>query len=393
MEQKIVRAFLVASVLQRASSSWFFSTYVLFILSFGYTLLDANMLNIVFMASNFILDPPTGHLADRWGQKKLYIWGLVCWGAGMFIYGFGGHMAYFALAELVGALGHSLQSGALDSWLLNNTNEEVTHKTLAKAGKWANWASIPTAILGGIVGTTWGLQWPWLLAGVSSLAAAGLVFWLTRQLPDDVACAGQKVSLPSVFANLKASSGEMIRSRNLRFVIVVAFFANLAFQPFNMFWPPVLKEAQIPQFLLGVVWAGIALAAAWGSDLAHSHHLLPDRASVAFIMLTIGLPMLLTSLFSYSWLLLGFFLAHEVGRGALGPVLFTYSNRFLTAEKRSECNSIRSSVQTLGAALGLLLSGILSTYISPLAVWGLSGALLIGVSFYALLSCFSLQEE
>ncbi|OGY09845.1 MAG: hypothetical protein A2782_03610 [Candidatus Blackburnbacteria bacterium RIFCSPHIGHO2_01_FULL_43_15b] len=345
------------------------------------------------MTSNFVLDPPTGHLADRWGQKKLYIWGLVCWGASMFIYGLGNHLVWFGIAEFVGAMGHSLQSGALDSWLLNHTSEEIAHGTLAKSGKWTHWASIPTAILGGFVGAAWGLKWPWLLAGMSSLVAAILIFWLTRHLPDEIACPGEKVSLGSMFSNLKITSGEMLSNGNLRFVIVAAFFSNLAFQPFNMFWPPILKEVQIPQFLLGTVWAGIALAAAWGSDLAQSRHLPPSRMSIALIVGGIGLPMLATTLFRYNWLLLGLFLAHEVGRGSLGPVLFTYSNRFLAAEKRSESNSIRSSVQTLGAALGLLLSGILSTYISPVAVWGLSGALLIGVSFYALLSCFPPRKE
>lgn len=69
--RKIQQIYVLSTSLQQFSVGWFFSTYVLFLLGNGLTLFHVNLLNVGFMTANFFLDPPTGFLADRIGQKRV----------------------------------------------------------------------------------------------------------------------------------------------------------------------------------------------------------------------------------------------------------------------------------------------------------------------------------
>ncbi len=89
------------------------------------------------------------------------------------------HLIYFgatgfwgcALAEAVGAVGQASRSEALESWLRNHGDEKSTHRALTEGDYWSKLAVIPTAFLGGIIGSQYGLQWPWLLSGTTGLMA------------------------------------------------------------------------------------------------------------------------------------------------------------------------------------------------------------------------------
>lgn len=364
-----------------------FGTYVLFVLNFGYTLLDVNLLNVVFMSSNVLLDPPTGYLADRYGQKKLYIAGQVCWGMGMFVYGFGGSLPVFALAEMIGAFGHSLMSGALDSWMTNHVGEEISHRTNARAKKYAQFVSAPSAILGAIIGAHFGLFLPWIIAGASSIFAALATYILTRSLPEraeseiaiNVGFGSQIIKMPGLIAR---NTFGMLSHKNLRFTLIVTFVSSMTFQPFNMFWAPIFTGLAVAPSLLGVVWLGISGMTALGLHIAERNR--TDHMGVAVAILAIGTPMLLTIWIPAPWGVVGLFLLHETGRGLLDVVIYTYSNRHIENSVRSESNSIRGSVFTLGAAIGLAISGVLTLWVTPLTVWGISGAVLLILAVYAL---------
>jgi MFS family permease len=80
--------------------------------------------------------------------------------------------------------------------------------------------------------------------------------------------------------------------------------------------------------------------------------------------------------------ILTFFLLHEIGRGALPPILFTFSNRHLKDETRSTANSARVAASTLGRGVGLMISGFMTLYFPPLVIWRLSALALLVLSFY-----------
>lgn len=365
-------AFTASIVMQNFATAWSFSTYVLFLLDHNLSLFDATLLNFLFMSTNVILDPPTGHFADRVGQKKVYLAGMAFWSLAMMIYGTGSMFLQFAAAELTAAVGHSLISGSLDSWLRNNIEEKEAYQAISKAGAYGRLASIPSGFLGGVIGSVYGLSWPWILAGAFSLVALAGSAILLRSLPESHSGGGEKEILPSLQQLLTLS----MRHKVLRLTIVVALVSTFAVQPYNMFWAPVLRDLSGESWWLGSIWAGMAAFIALGSYLATKF---PsggkNRLVVSVVFL--GLPMLFTPLVGNAAAVVGLILLHEIGRGSITPLLFAYANKHIEGSSRSTLNSVRSGAGTLGAAIGLLFFGYLTIYFPPRTIWGLAAICLL----------------
>lgn len=381
MRSHFAGSVVVALVLVRMASGWFFATYILFLLSHGLNLFEANLVNTTFMVSNTILESPTGYIADRWGQKRSHIAGVLFFSLGMFIYGVSGTVWGFVTAEIVAAAGRCFISGALDSWLLNQTDENTCSKAKSSAAMFGSLATIPTALIGSYLGATYGLYVPWFVASFFSLGVAAVTAIILWPFPDSRSWKKTKEDLPSLLSVYKL----VIGIGSLRYVTLLGLVYFLACQPLNMFWPVVFRDRSGEVWWLGAVWMGIAVATSIGAYLGRSRLLTLNGTGLMLVILATGVPIFCAVFVPGSLLLVGMFLLHEIGRGAFEPVFFTYSNRHIPARVRSTANSIRSQAQMVGAAIGLVLSGAMTMLISPLAVWGIAGALLLLLAAYAFL--------
>jgi predicted MFS family arabinose efflux permease len=268
------------------------------------------------------------------------------------------------------------RSEALESWLRNHTSEQLSHKAITDGGYWSKLAMIPTALIGGIVAGKYGLEWPWFLSGATGLLALAVIWWWLRDIPERPDDYKQEETL-----QLWTIAKEAWKDQVLRRSFVVSAVLVGCFQPFNMFWPIVFKGATETTEWLGSLWIGIALASALGSKLAAKWKI--NSKGLALIVLSIGLPMLLPQM-EGSWILMILvpFLVHEVGRSMWLPVLWTYTNRRIKNSTRTSVNSLRSSAGTVGAVVGLLISGYLTKIMTPTQVWGISAIALILISIW-----------
>ena len=377
MDTKIERAFVAAKILESVASAWFFGSYVLFLQGLGLDLLQANLLNTIFMGLSSVLDPFTGNWGDRIGQKRVYLIGLAAWSASHLLYfgatGFWG----CALAEAVGAVGQASRSEALESWLRNHGDEKSTHKALTEGDYWAKLAVIPTALLGGIIGSRYGLQWPWLLSGTTGLMALLVIWWWLRRVPERPDGYVEDESDLQLWTIAKNAWKDPVLRRT--FIVTALLYA--CFQPFNMFWQVVFKNALGTSEWLGSMWIGIALTSAIGSKLAGKWKI--NSKGLAIIIASVGIPMLLPQVRG-NWMLLILipFLLHEIGRSMWLPVLWSYTNRRIGSSVRTSVNSLRSSAGTTGAVAGLLVSGYLTKIISPTQVWAVSAGVLILIALW-----------
>ena len=380
MKQKsIERTFVLVKILQEIGPAWTFSTYVLFLVGNSLSLFEVSMLNLIYMSISTLLDPFTGNIGDRIGQKKVYILGLFFWGLGMLVYGTSKNFGLFALAEGIAAIGNALMSEALESWLRNHSNEKRSHRAISTAAYRSRLASIPTAILGGIVGAKFGLRIPWILAGITSMVTMIIAWWYLRRYSDKLRKV--EIVLPQEL-NLGLIAKNAWREPVLRRSFIAVALITSTIQPFNMFWSVIFKEASGNSEWLGFLWMGIALMSALGSFLAKKWKI--SSRGLALIIASIGIPMLLPLFAERYWIpfILVPFLFHEIGRSTWGPVLFSYTNRKIDSKVRTSVNSLRSSAGTFGAAIGLFVSGILTKWLSPISVWGVSAVMLILVALW-----------
>ena len=379
MVSKIQRAFIVSVCLQHASIGWIFSTYVLFLLDRGLTLFEAHLLNFGFMIGIFLFDPPTGMLSDKFGQKKVYLTGVFFWGFGMIVYAKGLSFWHFLGAELIAAFGSCLISGSLDCWMRNLTNEEETHKTLSRVGIFGPIIQIPTAILGSIVAHNFGFTWPWILGFTSSMISLVISWFILRKLPEDY-------TQPNEFGWItlfKNATGSAFQNKDLRFTLLVTFGLMFFVQPFNMLWSVIFKNLSGEVWWLGSLWIGVAGGLALGAYFAKNKLYKLNGLGIIIALLFCGVPMLGASVSSSVYLSAPLFLIHEIGRGAIKPLIFTWANRHIPNNIRSTSNSIRSSLGALGSGLGLVIFGGLTNFFLPQTIWGISAIGLILLSIYA----------
>ncbi len=376
--KKITNAFIILKAFESASIGWFIVTYVLFLTKNGLTLFEATQVNMAYMLLHSIVDPFTGSLADKVGQTRVYLAGLLVYAIGDVLYGFGNTYLVFVVAEIIVAVAASLKSEALEAWLRNNVEHAVAHKTIANTDAVSKVVAVFTALGGAYIGSTFGLEYPWFLSALTCFAGFLVGVAITRKLPDRAVEDGEEQK-GSITESLKISA----RIPPLRFILAVSFVSAMAYQAFNMFWAPIFEEGGVDTMLLGGMWVGVSACSAIGAALV-ARLCKVEKLHVGFVILLTGLPMLIVSwFFSDAMLVLvGGFLLHEVGRGGRNPVLSTFSNYHISARIRSTTNSIRSSVNTFGAFVGLFLAGLLTEYMDAVSVWVVSGLVLVLLSGY-----------
>lgn len=380
MNKNLVNRFVVVKALESSMNGWFFPIYALFVLSKGLSLFELNLLNTVFMTVSSVLNPITGVLGDRIGQKKVYLIGILFWAGGTFVYGLGETFLAFAFAEFCSAVGQAFMSEALESLIRNIKGNKEAQKALSSSGFWSNIVGIPSVVLGGIIGSVYGLNIPWLVSGSFSLLTFFISAILLKDFHEEVRGGGDKVTLRKTFKSVW-------KINSFRFALFANFVSALCFQPFNMFWGPIFKDLGGEVWWFGFLWIGVATAGGIGSKLLGEKS--GSGKTLGFVFLTIAIPMLFASLSSNLWVVLTGFLLHEIGRGGINPIIFSLANRDNpNNDSRTTANSIKTSVRTFGAAAGLLIFGALTEFVSPLQTWTISAIFVIVLAVV----CFRRRE-
>src|SRR5690606_12070017 len=122
------------------------------------------ILNSWFMLWNFLLEVPTGTIADYWGRKASLTLGSLMAIGGALIYVSAPRFEVFLLANVVSAAGYALHSGAdealaYDSLKMMGKTSQAK-KTFANLESFKLGGVILGALAGGLIASHWGLQAP-----------------------------------------------------------------------------------------------------------------------------------------------------------------------------------------------------------------------------------------
>lgn len=220
------------------------------------------LLEAWFMFWIFVLEIPTGIIADRYGRKVSMILSLLCTASSMFIFGLTTDYSMYFVAEFVGAMGVSLMSGACEAWiydtLLKMKKEKDAKRVMSNYSASSTMAMVVAFPLGSLLVGSGLVQYPYVLAltfilsGVTSLLA--FLVMLTVHEP--------KVSRSSSEGFLAAGLNglkHIFKHRSLRaFTINSVLIRSVTF---FMFWlyQPLLKTVGFDIGLNGFVGAGFNL--------------------------------------------------------------------------------------------------------------------------------------
>lgn len=358
------------------------ATYVLFLLNQGLDFLQVNLVNLAFMTGNFLFEIPTGAYADYFGRKKSVILSNAFIAIAFGTYFFSSSLIMFIIAETLAALAITFQSGALDAWVVDSMEQKEYDSKDNYIFSHANIVAQVASLFGGIIGAYFGtvnLRFPMALGSIIAIFAVFASIFLMHEN-----YIRKKLDFKKDFIQIgkvaKEGISYGINHKVILWLTFGAFLSTFAFQSLNMYWSPRMNTlAGNKIWLMGWVWAGIAISMMFGSILAK--RLLQKGKSYLFILIILSLllaiPILLVSLVNTFYIVVWGFLIYELGRGLLTPIQKGYLNKHIPREKRATVLSFNSMVGKLGAASGLVILGLIAKNYSIQASWLLSGFLLL----------------
>lgn len=249
----------------------------------------------------------------------------------------------------------------------------------AKGGIYSSAGVIIGAVLGGYLGAV-DLALPWL-AGSMVLF---LLFVVSRFLMMEPYVKRKPLRLKSTFEEMKRIASSSVRygmSHPVIFNMIIAgFLLGIAVQPWNMYWSPFFKDTlNVDTSVLGWMFAAISLFSMVGMHFArHTLARLKDRKSVLiFDIILIAVAIIISSVIGAPYLVVLFFLLHEIGRGMWGPIDSALMNDYVPSKQRATIISFDSMVSHGGSAIGLFASGLIANSYGIPASWIIGAAVLL----------------
>lgn len=361
MDPKLV--YYAIQLLEGLGMGSFFPIYTPWLEEHGLNFYKMGVVNFFYHIVSSILDPFTGYLADKFGKRKMFIIGQMFWTSTQFIYGLSSRIPGFLLAEGIAAVGNSLKTDALESWLQNKVGEKESSRVMGRSKILFTVGQITTSIIAGYMSVKYGKQVAWLASGICFLVATmlGSIALFLGGTDIQVTGSGNEEAI-----GLKEIITTTLSNRKIRNTALLVISYNFATKPMFMYWPQIVQSLNMVEKERGWTILAIALPAILGSYLAGENRLITrdDRGFlVSFVILALGLS-LAGIAGSLPMLMLGLVLV-EIPYGAVKIVTYGHIYNEVDPRHRSTVNSIISAARTLGGAVSLLVMGKIADLFSP----------------------------
>jgi MFS family permease len=306
-----------------------------------------------FMLTSFLMEVPTGAVADRFGRKVSVACGGFLLAAASLLYGSFPHLAVFVAAEALFAVAITLVSGADEALaydsLLAQGREAEASRVMARleAAKLAG--ILAGALLGAVVASRFGVRWPMLLQAVP-LGLSGLVALTLTEPPR-----GKREAAESE-GYLRLLSGGLHHFRSAPALRALALDqVACGTVAWLVIWLYQLQLARVgvPLAGYGVVHAAMGLAQiALLSRLASVERAVGGRAHLARITAIVP-PLAMLGLAAATGVPASIALIVAAAAAGLGrPPLFSGPiNRLIPSERRATVLSAVSAARTLAVAM------------------------------------------
>lgn len=205
------------------------------------------------LAAVFLLEIPSGYVADIFSRKISLIIGLLGWVGGYICWILGNGFYFILLGELIFALGISFISGTLDAYLydlLKKRNKtHLYHKKLSKLQSWGNTGLFVSSLSGAFL-----YQWIAPTAPAYFSAFCLIIAILIMMLLPDVPEAKRKVAKQkSKLKDILEISTLALKNKEIKWLMV--FPAIYGALTLTLMWglQSVMIETNIPIFMFSII--------------------------------------------------------------------------------------------------------------------------------------------
>ncbi len=383
-----IRVFQMHQFLDRFAMGLTVAVVALALTDRGMDLLQISLLFGVYSLTTMAMELPFGGLADSIGRKPVFLTAVVASLISLVLFLSTRDFHVLALSFAFIGFGRALRSGTLDAWFVETFKAAAPNvdvqPALAKA-QWANAVGLAIgAVLGGLLPDVLGevaKSLGFSIYDVSYVASFGVmlgVFVFTmlaiveKPRPRDV------TALMHGFANvptvIKDASVLALKHPTLSILLAALAFFLMATNPVEVFWPthakPMLDEGYA-NTVIGVVTATYFFSIAFGASLSphisrvfkrrHAVTLAASFACLAVVQIALALQGSITGFVTV-------FVLYSVILAVIETPASSILHHCVKDRQRSTMLSLRSLIQQLGGALGLVLAGtVAEIYSTPIA--------------------------
>lgn len=394
-----IRVFQMHQFLDRFAMGLTVSVVALALTDRGMDLLQIALLFGVYSVATMTMELPFGGLADSIGRKPVFLTAVIASLMSQALFLSTSDFYGLALSFAFIGFGRALRSGTLDAWFVETFRTVApdvdVQPALAKA-QWANAVGLAMgAVLGGLlpdIGGAVAKDLGFSIYDVSYAASFGvmlgvfvftLVAIVENPRPMSLNALGQG------FANVPRVIGDSglfaLRHPTLSMLLASLAFFLMATNPVEVIWPTHAKpmlDAAYANTVIGIVTATYFFCIAFGAALSPRISRMFGRRhavtlSVTFVCLA-GVQIAL----AWQGSGIGFvavFIVYSVILGVCETPASSILHRCVADGQRSTLLSLRSLIQQLGAASGLVLAGAVAEISSTPMAWSV-GALFLFVA-------------
>jgi MFS transporter, DHA1 family, quinolone resistance protein len=392
-----IRVFQIHQFLDRFAMGLTVAVVALALTDRGMDLFQISLLFGVYSLTTMVMELPFGGLADNIGRKPVFLAAVVASLISVALFLSSSDFGVLAVSFAFIGFGRALRSGTLDAWFVETFRAAAPNvdvqPALAKA-QWANAMGLAVgAVLGGLLpdalGAT-GLRHGISIYDVSYAASfvvmVGVLIYTMVAIAEDPRPLNPKAlrqglaNIPSVIAEASVLA---LRHPTLSMLLAALALFLMATNPVEVIWPTYAKpmlDADYANTAIGAVTAGYFFAIAFGASLSsHLSRMFRRRHSVTLAVIFAGLAVVQVALAMQGGIagFVGVFVLYAIILGASETPASSILHRCVEDRQRSTMLSLRSLIQQLGAATGLVVAGAVAEIYSTPTAWMVGAVFLL----------------
>ncbi len=357
---KQIRKFYLTEFLK--TQRYFIPVMILFLQFHKLSYTEIFVLYAIQSAVVFLLEIPSGVVADQFGKKASLIFSRFCLLPAFVTFAVADSFWLFLIAMVFMGINKAFKSGTHKAYMFDYVEQSGTRILFTEViGKGKFWARIGEALAcaaGGVIAQKYGYSMVFVFAlGPALVNCVNVLTYDKIEEKHKVS----KFHLRSHFGHI-IESLRQIRGRKTVYRIIVnsAVFA-FCLEASEIFFQPYMKQVEIPVAFFGYIYMAVFVATAFGSRYAYLFEKKFTRAGIAnFIGWAAAIPIIILGFKFISAAGVLLFLAIIYMRNVRRLPMITELNRHISSSNRATILSIDALFRALLALAFLPVVGYIS---------------------------------
>ncbi|HYL60431.1 MAG TPA: MFS transporter [Candidatus Acidoferrales bacterium] len=376
----ILRRYYSVWAMYSFASGFLFGVYPIFLHTRGLNQFQINSVLATFFVVLFVTDVPTGAFADLLGRRRSYVLGASLRVCAFIVYFFAHHYWVFLIAESIDGVGTTFGNGAIDAWGVDALDdagyEGLKDRLFSRISQMSTATFMVSAVIGAYVADI-NIAYPWLLGATGYLISGSVGAYLMHDERPRAAA----IRLGAMFRQVAARVVDGIRiglkTRTVLMLSAGAAITVAAWAPYWVEWPLMFHQSfGVGVWIIGWIYSGLSAARMIGAEISLRRQADESQRPARTGALVVGASVMLFLAGAFGdrpLISLAMLFGMNIFTGALQPLVQSWFNEQIESSNRATLLSFRSTFDTMGGAVGLLLAGRIADTAGIPFEWQIAG--------------------